>query len=112
MEPPSEVSINDAANMAVGAQQRVFSLQREKELAESLAFLASWSDDPRHIVAVCTEEKSGGTGILIRVAVNRGSLGKVEPAFQNMASTLENVSRKGLAWFCIKKQVNADVARL
>lgn len=35
---------------------RVFSLQREKELAESFAFLAATTDDPKKIVAVCVEE--------------------------------------------------------
>ena len=95
MEPPSEVSIIDAASQAANINQRVLSLQREKELAESLAFLASWSDDPAHVVAVCTEESSGGNGIHIRLAMNKGSLEKLVCVFQNIAGTLESVSERG-----------------
>ena len=105
MEPPSEVSIADAASTAAGTRQRVLSLQREKELAESLAFLASWSDDPRHVVAVCTEESAEGNGISIRLAVNRGSLENVERTFQNIATTLGGVSRRGGALFCFENTI-------
>jgi predicted RNA-binding protein YlqC (UPF0109 family) len=96
MEPPSEISISDIVDHTGDKVQRVMSLQREKELAESLAYLASWSDDPAHVVAVCTEESSGRDGLTIRLAVNTGSLGKVIEGFQKMAKLLEKTARKGL----------------
>lgn len=100
MESPSEISISDIVNHNGNKVQRVMSLQREKELAESLAFLASWSDDPAHIVAVCTEENSGRDGITIRLAVNSGSLERVIEGFQKMARILERIARQGLPSVC------------
>ena len=96
MEPPSEIPISDIVNHSGHRLQRVMSLQREKELAESLAYLASWSDDPAHIVAVCTEEMSDKGGIIINLAVNSGSLERVEEGFQKLARILEKTARIGL----------------
>jgi hypothetical protein len=96
MEPPSEIFKSDLVNHSDDDVQRVLSLQREKELAESLAYLASWSDDPAHIVAVCTEESSDRSGITISLAVNSGSHERVIKGFQKMAKILEKVARKGL----------------
>lgn len=96
MEPPSEISISDIFKHSGDNVQRVMSLQREKELAESLAYLASWSDDPAHIVAVCTEEDSGKESMTISLAVNTGSLEKVIEGFRKMARILERTARKGV----------------
>ncbi len=100
MEPPSEISISDLVDHSGDKVPRVMSLQREKEVAESLAYLASWSDDPAHVVAVCTEESSGRDGITIKLAVNSGSLDKVIEGFQKMARILEKTARKGLRFVC------------
>ena len=93
VELPSAVSIH---KVATDKSQRVMSLQREKELAESLAYLASWSDDPAHVVAVCIEENSSRDGMIINLAVNSGSLEKVIRGFEKMANILEKTARKGL----------------
>ena len=94
IEPPSEA---DMSNSVDEKNRRMMSLKREKELAESLAYLASWSDDPAHVVAVCTEESSDGDALTIRLAVNSGSLEKVVEGFQKMAKILEKTARNGFA---------------
>lgn len=55
-EKPTEKILSDSRLREGGSSVRVFSLQREKELAESFAFLAATTDDPKKIVAVCVEE--------------------------------------------------------
>lgn len=105
MEPPSELSKSDIVNHGDDNVQRVMSLQREKELAESLAYLASWSDDPAHIVAVCTEESPDRSGMTISLAVNSGSLERVVEGFQKMAKILERVARKGLRSVCCQNSM-------
>ena len=100
MEPPSEISISDIVNHSGDKVQRVMSLQCEKELADSLAYLASLSDDPAHIVSVCTEESSGKESITINLTVNTGSLEKVIEGFQRMARILERAAQKGVRSAC------------
>ncbi|KAK1048869.1 hypothetical protein LTR74_017427 [Friedmanniomyces endolithicus] len=47
-------------------------LEREKQLADDLAFLVCVWDDPTEVRAVCIEEDQNGSGITIRIATNTG----------------------------------------
>lgn len=79
--------------------RKVLGLQREKELAESLAFLAATTDDPSKIVAACVEEGEAGKCLTIRLAVNNGGLDNVKIGFQRIARALERIAQAGQSSF-------------
>lgn len=70
-------------------------LQREKELAESFAFLAATMDDPRKVVAACVEENREMNCLTVKLAINHGSLDQVRMSFEKMVKILEQVAREG-----------------
>jgi len=93
--PPSENPIHDSIASNNTISPRVLSLKREKELAESLAFLAGITDDPKKVVALCIEEEQDGKGMTVRLAVNNGGLDNVRNGFQRFAGILQSISKKG-----------------
>jgi len=94
-EKPSLIDLSDRNAQMDCLPKRVLSLQREKELAESFAFLAATTDDPRKVVAACVEETAVGRGLTVRLAVNNGGLDQVKGGFERMARVLERVARAG-----------------
>lgn len=79
--------------------KRALTIDQERDLATSLAFLAGISDNPNHIMGVCIEElpKVGGCRVLI--AVNKcfptdgdDALNKVQRGFEQIFRRLERVS--------------------
>ena len=70
-------------------------MKRERELTETLAFLAAYTDDPKKVVALCIEEEMHGKGMLIRLAVNNGDLKYLQEGFQKLAVMLEKLAKKG-----------------
>lgn len=75
--------------------ERILDLQREKALAESFAFLAATTDDPKKVVAACVEEGENKGCLTVRLAINIGSLNHVIAGFERMAKIFERVARKG-----------------
>jgi hypothetical protein len=76
------------------------SVEEERKLTESLAFLANDSDDVNHIPAVCVEQVSGTPSLDVLLAVNRAawqsgvpSLRRLEQGFRNVFSLLQNVDQ-------------------
>lgn len=94
-EKPSGMCVSEWSAPTDYFTQRVLSLQREKELAESFAFLAATTNDPRKIVAACVEEGELGKCLTIRLAVNNGGLDNVRTGFQKLARALERIPRAG-----------------
>lgn len=76
------------------------SVEEERKLTESLAFLANDSDDVNHIPAVCVEQGSATPSLHVLLAVNRStwqsgvqSLHRIEQGFRNVFSLLQNVDQ-------------------
>lgn len=74
------------------------SLDRERDLVDTLAFLANTEDDPNHIPAVCIEENPSGLTVL--VTVNKKTwddgtdiLGRIEDGFENIFRLLQGVNK-------------------
>jgi hypothetical protein len=94
-ERPSEAALEDRIPTSQGLPARTLTIQREKELVESLAFLASSTDDPRKVLAICVEETPEQGSLTVRMAANHGDLENVNRAFSRMSSILERVARRG-----------------
>lgn len=94
-EKPSEMNVSERSAQTDDLPKRVLSLQREKELAESFAFLAATTKDPRKVAAACVEESEEGRCLTVRLAVNNGNLDNVRVGFQKLARALERVARAG-----------------
>lgn len=67
------------------------SFESEKELTNTLAFLASTSDDPDHIPAVCVRESSASANISVYVAINKKSVGDGAIVLQSVADGFRNI---------------------
>jgi len=92
---PSDNPIDGSSIPDDTSSTRVISLKREKELAETLAFLAAYTDDPKKVVALCIEEEEHGKAMAIRMAVNSGGLLKLQEGFQTLAEILEKIVKRG-----------------
>lgn len=78
---------------------RVLSIQKERELATNLAFLAGISDHSRHIMGVCIEELPDIEGCQVMVAINQRLpsdgdeiVKKVQKGFEQIFSRLSVLS--------------------
>jgi hypothetical protein len=96
LERPSENSLSEQSIQDGKSPARILSLRREGELVETLAFLAAYTDDPSRVVAVCVDESQHGNAMIVRMAVNNGSLVIAKEAFEKMARILERAAAKGL----------------
>ncbi|KAG4418277.1 hypothetical protein IFR04_008553 [Cadophora malorum] len=77
-------------------QTRYLTVEREREIASILAFLAADTDDNLRGMGVCVEEYGIGKGITICIASNKGSLPEITSRFIELAKTLEHAARRGL----------------
>jgi hypothetical protein len=94
-QPPSDNFIDSSSSTDTPSSSRVLSLKREKELAETLSFLAAYTDDPKKVVALCIEEEKDGKGLIIRMAVNNGDLERLQKDFQRVAEILKRLALRG-----------------
>lgn len=92
---PSEINLSEWKTLEHAFPDRVLDLQREKELAESFAFLAATTNDPKKVVAACVEEGEDQSCLTVRLAVNNGNLDPVIAGFKRMANILERFARQG-----------------
>ena len=86
--------------------ERTLPLERECDLASTLAFLAAISDDPNHVVAVCVEERVSSNSMGVMLAINKarpsssqGTLDKARKGMQRIFQVLSKVSRGRAAQF-------------
>ena len=91
-EPPKE---NHLSCMSDETHQ--LSLERERQLADSFAFIAASTDDMLRVKAVCVEEDSDKEGMTIRLASNTGDLSTIKEGLDSIAKTLENAALRGMA---------------
>ena len=69
---------------------RQLSWDRERQLADSFAFISALTDD--RVMAACIEENPDGKGMIVRIASNTGDLSDVTQGFNGIARTLEQAS--------------------
>lgn len=94
-EKPSEINLSKSEAREKDFSERILDLQREKELAESFAFLAATTNNPKKVVAACVEEGEGKEYLTVRLAINNGDLNHVVAGFERMAKVFERVTRTG-----------------
>ena len=94
-EKPCENKLGDLESREGMSSGRSLTLQREKELAESFAFLAATTDDPKKIVAACVEEDKASGCITVRLAVNNGGLDNVKAGFEKMSAIFKQATKRG-----------------
>lgn len=91
---PGEPGENELLTMK-DAPAHQLSLEKERALADHLAFLSASTPDPYRVTAVCIEEDLTGKGLTVRMAVNKGSLDTEKRAFERIAVILERISLQG-----------------
>ncbi|KAK0101727.1 hypothetical protein ONS95_006882 [Cadophora gregata] len=89
--PPTEHLPHD---IAINSSSRILPFIKEKELVKTLAFLASTTDDPGRVVAVCVEEGRDGRSMTIKLAINNGGLVDVVKGFKKMGEILQRIAQK------------------
>lgn len=94
-ERPAENPLPQHFLRETESTSRHLTVERERDLVDNLAFLSASTDDPRKVMAVCVEERSGTEGLTIRMATNAGDLERVMEAFTRIAAVLERVAAKG-----------------
>ena len=97
-EVPTAVVENsgpDHLSKQIASATRLLSLAREKELVETLAFLAAADGDPRKVTALCVEQNADHKCLSIKVAANHGALLGLKRGFDNIAGILERIARQG-----------------
>ena len=94
-KPPAENCIITYQKKKAHQRMQALTISREKELAETLAFLAYVDDDPRKVVAVCIEEGLDHQGLTIRIAANHGDAVNVSRGLEDIAQILEKVAQTG-----------------
>ena len=67
------------------------SFKHEVGLTKTLAFLSGISDNPAHVVAVCVEELTSGSGIRVVVAVNKKNPGSGSGILMRIKDGLERI---------------------
>lgn len=77
------------------AFRRELDFCEEKKLAESFAFLAATTSDPRRVVATCVTEKAGEKkGLTVHLAANRGNLDPVKEKLEKLGGILQHVAEE------------------
>ena len=70
--------------------------EREKQLADSFAFISALTDDMLRVMAVSIEEDFDKRGMTIRLASNTGDLSRITEDFNGIANTLEKAALRGM----------------
>lgn len=69
---------------------RVLSMRQELDIVSCLSYLASHSDRPERVMALCIEERGKGKGLTVAVATNTGELTYLQEGIQSIAKVLES----------------------
>lgn len=75
---------------------RILRLEQEQSIVSALSFLSSYTDDSNNVSALCIEETSGKSGVIINIACNSGGLEELKTGLEAMASILMNEATDGL----------------
>lgn len=77
-------------------KSRQLTLEREVQLASSLAFISASTDNMLRVMAVCIEEWPDQQGLTIRLASNTGDLSRISKSFKDIADTIERAALRGI----------------
>lgn len=89
-EPPKENSSRREDD-----ETRQLTLERERQLADSFAFISASTDDMLRVMAVSIEEDADRNGITIRLASNTGDLSSTKEGLDDIARTVEKAATRG-----------------
>jgi len=78
-----------AANSQKG---RTFGLTEEMNITNCITYLASYSDHPGEVMALCVEEMSDNAGLIISIANNTISTSDLEEGTRGIADILQQQS--------------------
>lgn len=73
------------------------SVDKEKQLADDLAFIASSKEGCKQVKAVRVDENHDGNGVTIRVAANTGDLTHTVQELQTIADTMVQAGHRGMS---------------
>jgi len=76
--------------------ERTLSFKHERSIAEQLAFICAYSDDPLHVLAVCIEEADSRNGMTILLAANTGKHESLIAGLERIAHILQNEAIGGV----------------
>ncbi|KAL8724139.1 MAG: hypothetical protein Q9166_008112 [cf. Caloplaca sp. 2 TL-2023] len=91
---------------------RQLSLDRERQLVDSFAFISASTDNMLRVMAICIEEDPDRIGMTIRLASNTGDLSHVTQGFNGIARTLEQASLRAKSRFDIRKDLFRQIVIL
>ena len=77
-------------------ESRQLTMEREIQLASSLAFISGSTDDMLRVMAVCVEEWLDQQGLTIRLASNTGDLSRISESFKGIADIIERAALRGM----------------
>ena len=86
-----------AAEFSLEGQQdegRRLTLQHEKQLATSFAFILATNDDMSQVKALGIEEAPDGMGLTLRIASNSGNILQTRAGLQKITALLEKITAK------------------
>lgn len=95
---PTENHLRDIEQRQEEAPTRQLTIERERDLADNLAFLSCHVNNPHAVPAICVEEHPGGEGLTIRMASNTGDMRPVKDGFKRIAILLERVATQGMVY--------------
>jgi hypothetical protein len=91
-EPPS---VNIPSPSIESQPGRSLTFKHEISIAQQLAFICAYSDDPLHVLATCVEEASPSDGLTIHLAANSGMHGPLIDGLKKISQILQNEASNG-----------------
>jgi hypothetical protein len=70
-------------------------MTRERQLAEDFVFISSKRDNSQEVTAVCIEEDTDGTKLIVRIASNVGNLTQTVKDMQDIANSMVKAMPRG-----------------
>jgi hypothetical protein len=94
-QPPENPTVASIADEAHAAAKRTLTLAEEERLVGVFTFLASTSNDPRKVAALCLEESLDHKALILKLAANHGDLIRTKLGFEDIAQTLKAAHEGG-----------------
>jgi hypothetical protein len=94
-QPPENPIVASITDESRAATKRTLTFAEEQRLAGVFAFLASTSNDPRKVAALCLEESLDHKALILKLAANHGNLIPTKLGFEDIARTLRAAHEGG-----------------
>lgn len=79
--------------------------ERERQMAEDLAFIASTRDVSEEVIAVCLEENAEESRMVIRVASNAGDVSRAAEVLKSIAELMMKAAPRGMPFNASKLEL-------